>query len=348
MKKIGFFAPSLSLEKLTGIGNYSYRLISDIIKNFPKNSYYLLSRKPPIHIPDKRLNIVIEDNPLVSKLPNSLWFRYFSHKIINPLNLDVLFCLEPFTPLLVNTKKVIVVYDLVVYLHPDSMQTKTYINYKLFFKKAVLEADHIICISDSTANRLQTILGKRADFIIKPKTDIKPVNQPPIYNFPYILSVSTVEPRKNIETLIRAFINLKSTGNLESVKLVLVGKYGWKSKKIMKLIQSYKDEIIHTGYIDNQTLANLYTHAKLFVFPSIYEGFGIPVMEAKKAGCCVITSDIPELKEACGDGCIYIQPLLDQLQYAIDKFFKGEINCQYNKNEQSQENDIIQLRRILS
>lgn len=347
MKRVVFYASSLYLSKLTGLGYYSYRFISDVVKLFPKNDYYLLGRKTPVHVPSDKIKIISEKNPLLAKLPNPVWFRYFSNRLITPLNPDYVFCLEPYTPLHVKAKKVIVVYDLVLYLYPESMQTKTYLSYRFFFKKAVKEADYIVSISQGTADKLFKILGKKADFIVRPKTDIQPVKDPPIYNFPYILSVSTVEPRKNIKSLIEAFINLKSRGELEGVKLVLVGKYGWKSKGLIETISKHKDYIIHTGYVDRHTLANLYTHARLFILPSIYEGFGIPVLEARKSGCCVITSDIPELQEACGKGCIYIKPTAEELEIAIKHFFDGKLRCDYTESQQENQQDVLSLGSLL-
>lgn len=329
--KVGIYAPSLTMPYLTGIGNYSFNLVKNLPLVFPNHHFYIISKKPLIHNPLPSTNVILEENPVLAKLPNSIWFRYFSFRYINKANFDILLLLEPFTPKFTRTRKVLFVYDLVLFVYPESMQLKTFLNYKLFFKKSISEADFLVSISRGTARRLKDILGKDVDAVVRPGVNITPYNPEPIFRFDYILSVSTIEPRKNIHSLIEAFVSLKNEKKLKGTKLVLVGKYGWKSEKIVKLLQDYREDIIHTGYVSREELFNLYSNAKVFVLPSVYEGFGIPVLEARMSGCCVITTDIPEIREACGEGCLYIKPTVDEIKSALDRFFSGNLNCDYSK-----------------
>lgn len=300
-----------------------------------------------LHKPLDDKHIIIEENRYLQKLPNSVWFRYFSYRYLK--DFDLLICLEPFTPKFTAIKKAVVVYDLVVFVAPKTMQKKTFINYKLFFEKSLREADYIISVSNGTKTKLYEVLGIHTDFVVRPASNFTPSKDPPIYNFDYILTVSTLEPRKNITSVIKAYISLKSSGKLKDTKLVLVGKVGWKNKELLSLMDKYRDDIIYTGYIDKNTLINLYTYAKIFVFPSLYEGFGIPVLEARKCGCCVITTDIPELKEACGEGCIYVSPTVESIQNAIYRYISGEISCKYKDNQDiSWEKEISKLKPLLS
>ena len=128
---------------------------------------------------------------------------------------------------------------------------------------------------------------------------------------PYILSLGTLEPRKNIDTLIKGFARLVQEQNLKDLHLVLVGTHGWQYEKIFDEISksgSVKDRIIFTGYVDDADLAALYSAALVFVYPSFYEGFGLPPLEAMQCGTPVITSNTSSLPEVVGDAGIMLDP----------------------------------------
>jgi glycosyltransferase involved in cell wall biosynthesis len=138
------------------------------------------------------------------------------------------------------------------------------------------------------------------------------------YNLPerYILFVGTLEPGKNLTRLLEAFCQLKQKNRLPH-KLVIVGAYGW--GKDLKLLDAgrgsirlrrfnFADEIIFTGYVPEEDLPFLYNAAELFVFPSLYEGFGLPVLEAMACGTPVIASNLSSLPEIVGDAGLLINP----------------------------------------
>ncbi|MCK4525681.1 MAG: glycosyltransferase family 4 protein, partial [Candidatus Andersenbacteria bacterium] len=138
------------------------------------------------------------------------------------------------------------------------------------------------------------------------------------YNLPkkYILYLGTLEPRKNIIGLIKAFEILNT-----KYKLVIAGSKGWLYEDIFKIVKNSpaKDNIIFTGFIDDKDKAALYGLADLFVYPSFYEGFGFPPLEAMAAGTPVITSNFSSLPEAVGDAAITVNPYnIDELTKAIE------------------------------
>jgi glycosyltransferase involved in cell wall biosynthesis len=116
--------------------------------------------------------------------------------------------------------------------------------------------------------------------------------------------VATLEPRKNLKRIIEAFNLLKE----KDLKLVIVGKSGW-GQEINKLNLNEKANIIFTGFADREDLSSLYSGAKCFVFPSLYEGFGLPILEAMKCGCPVVTSNLSSMPEVAGEAGILIDPL---------------------------------------
>ncbi len=130
--------------------------------------------------------------------------------------------------------------------------------------------------------------------------------------------MATWDPIKNLDLLVKTFINIKNQGLLPQYKLVLIGGKGWKYKNLVDRIAcNERDPIVSRGYVTNEDLPPLYTGAEIFIFPSIYEGFGMPVLEARACGTRVVTTDIPELREAGGSDAIYIKPTQESIQQGI-------------------------------
>ena len=126
----------------------------------------------------------------------------------------------------------------------------------------------------------------------------------------FILYLGTIEPRKNIETLISAFELFKKPAAHKNYSLVLAGKHGWQSDKIKKQIKKspFRDMIKFVDYIAPEDKPYLYNLAEIFVYPSLYEGFGFPVLEAMACGRPVITSHASSLPEICENAAMYIDP----------------------------------------
>jgi len=124
----------------------------------------------------------------------------------------------------------------------------------------------------------------------------------------YILSVGTIEPRKNFITLIKAFNLIKHNINNFDYKLVIAGQTGWKSEATYRerTISPYREDILFTGRVSDKELVQIYNQAELFVYPSLFEGFGLPPLEAMSCGLPVIASKSSSLKEVVGDAGILV------------------------------------------
>jgi len=348
--RIGIYV-DIFKNNLTGIGRYNFELIKRLPTVLPEFEFVFFSQRDikykPLDVP-----LYLEKNEFLKKLPAAIWYKYFSYKLINNLNLDYLWSPIPILPNHINItiQKVINLYDFNLYIVPGTMDYKTWAYYKLYFKNSIMNADKIITISKGTALKLKQYFGRDADEIIYPGVDtniFKKRNIPEkMFDFKYILSVSTIEPRKNINSLIEAFIDLKKEGFLKDIKLVLVGKNGWKNKDILRKMNAFKDDILYLGFVSDSKLAALYNGAEVFVFPSIYEGFGIPVLEARSCGCCVITTDIEELKEACGRGCIYTKPDKNSLKESLRKFFYRKSKCSDDSHIYIWDEEVKKLQNI--
>ncbi len=138
----------------------------------------------------------------------------------------------------------------------------------------------------------------------------------------YVLSLGTLEPRKNLPCLIRAFTRLASEPRYSELQLVLVGATGWKAEAIFAAIEASsgcRDRIVLTGHVPDADLAALYGGARLFVFPSLYEGFGLPVLEAMQCGTPVVASNVSAIPEVVGDAALLVEPDEWALQEAMLK-----------------------------
>jgi len=216
------------------------------------------------------------------------------------------------------------VYDLIPVLFPDYVDSsqKTVISEVM---KALDEKTSVLCISESTKKDLcahvravdpakvfVTHLAASDSFYpCGEKVKIDSVRQK--YSIPtgtqYVLGLSTLEPRKNIALMIRAFARLINDSRIEDLVLVLAGAKGWKYDEIFRELSvsdKAQQKIIVTGFVPDEDLAPLYSGALMFVYPSFYEGFGLPPLEAMKCGVPVITSNNSSLPEVVGDAGIMI------------------------------------------
>jgi glycosyltransferase involved in cell wall biosynthesis len=128
---------------------------------------------------------------------------------------------------------------------------------------------------------------------------------------PYLLTLCTLEPRKNLAAVIRAFVSLIRQNLDCDLNLVLVGIQGWKNKSIFDEInksEKLKSRIFFTGFVPDQDLSAIYSGATCFVYPSLYEGFGLPPLEAMQCGVPVITSNVSSLPEVVGDAGMMVSP----------------------------------------
>lgn len=125
----------------------------------------------------------------------------------------------------------------------------------------------------------------------------------------FLLFVGNANPRKNLDRVLRAFDTARSAGDFP-YKLVIAGEQGWKFDRVAALAPlAHREDVLFTGFVPDEDLPALYTLASLFVFPTLYEGFGLPVLEAQRCGVPVLTANTSSLPEVGGDGCFYVNPL---------------------------------------
>jgi len=224
-------------------------------------------------------------------------------------------------PKLPRTKLVYTLFDLSFIAHPDATTEHNRIACFDNVFKASMTADAIISISEYSKNHfLATFPHYPKDHIkvIYPGcrllSETKVIKQP--HHLKYLqpgkfwLNVGTIEPRKNIRRLLKAYAELRRL-DPKAFPLVIAGKPGWLEHDIEKFIKDIglRDSVHLLGYVDNKTLQWLYKHCFCFIYPSLFEGFGLPVLEAMNMGIPVITSNTSTLPEVGGSAALYINPL---------------------------------------
>lgn len=227
--------------------------------------------------------------------------------------------------ILSNASRILTVYDLIPILFPEFVVPAVYQRSLRMLQSINIEKDWVICISEHTKQDFCEYTGMNPSrvfvtplaasdwfYSVENSSIISEVLEKyRLPRKPYILSLCTLEPRKNIELLIKAFSDLVQANPAEELNLVLVGISGWKNKSIFDAVQKnsvVRDRIFCTGYLPDQDLAPIYSGALMFVYPSLYEGFGLPPLEAMQCGIPVITSDVSSLPEVVGDAGILFDP----------------------------------------
>ncbi|MDO8638152.1 MAG: glycosyltransferase family 1 protein [Candidatus Daviesbacteria bacterium] len=314
----------------------SSQVAFEILKNLEsidqKNEYTIvLPQKPMDDLPKER-----KDWKYKILKPNKLWTR-----IALPLALytakikpDLIFSPTHYIPRFSPVKRVVTIFDLAYLHYPQMYKKDDFWKLNNWSKFSIENADKIITISnfckqdiikEYKINKDKIILaypGYDAEIFhkIQDKNEVQKIVEKYQIQGKYIIYIGTIQPKKNLVRLIEAF------GDIDDLKLVIVGKttglgkQGWKFEEILKRPKELgiEEKVIFTGFVPTEDLPYLLSGAEAFVLPSLYEGFGIPVVEAMACGIPVIVSNVASLPEVAGKAGLFIDPLsVDQITQAI-------------------------------
>jgi glycosyltransferase involved in cell wall biosynthesis len=327
--KIGIDGRELAPQR-RGIGRYIFELSRELDRHLPDAEFHVYNRTPvPLPVDSDRWIMRADPSRLGQRLSPLLWYKTRAGQICRHDGLDVFWGTSAFLPRLPSdVRTVLTVHDLCHVFTPETFHPLHLMGVRLFFERDVRRADVVLAVSQSTSHRLYDHVGRRAGAIVSPavRETFAPQSSRAIetcrehyqLNGPYVLTVAAWEPRKNLERLIRAFIAMKENRLLAQHMLVLVGKKGSRFKGVTELLE--RDAGRHTrplGYVPDEHLPALYAGADCFVLPSAYEGFGVPLLEARACGTRVVASDTPELRESGGPDAVYIEPTEEGIQKGI-------------------------------
>jgi len=328
-----------NVARRVGTSEYAFELLRQFKKLSVLSSRFsvYLKEKPNAEFPDESKNWhykVFGPSKLWTQL--ALPVRLFTRRI-KP---DVFFSPGHYAPRFSPVPTVISIMDLAFFHFSEYFTKKDLTQLHSWTKYSVQKAKAIITISQATKDDIIKLYGVPESKIHVIYPGIKPdaVLMPHIYPMQelqtkyaisdkYLLFVGTLQPRKNIVRLIEAFSLLlarhpedsegssklkqdSSSSTQNDIQLVIVGKKGWKYEDILDAPEKngITDRVKFLDFVSDEDLQMLYKNAQCFVFPSLYEGFGLPVLEAMRAGCPVITSNVSSLPEAGGDAALYVDP----------------------------------------
>lgn len=322
--KIRIEVGSLAKHSVTGVGHYT-RLMTDAVDKQPdvdlKAFYFsFLSRQPR---PKLSLRGKFEVNKLI---PQRVYAKLQSYGIAPAFDLTLpqvdltIFPNFATWPTVKSRLRATVIHDLTYLHYPEVMENANLAHLKRVVPESIKKADFIITISEAVKSELVDKFG------LDPKDCIvTPIPPDPLfsvesrqeihkkYKLPtkkFILFVGTLEPRKNIDTLVEAYRLLPKVLKKE-YSLVIAGGKGWKTEKTQKVIDEAKkagENIIQTGYIDQADSPAFYQKASLVVLPSFYEGFGMQIVESMASQTPLVASDIAVLREVGGKAALYADP----------------------------------------
>lgn len=311
---IGIDGNEANVDRRVGISEYAFELIDQFAKNEDENLIFrvYLKNEPLSHMPKERPGFEY----LVFG-PKKLWTQFaLPLKLYTQSNKpDIFFTPSHYGPRFSPVPTVISIMDL-SYIHfPYMFNSWDLHQLKNWTAYSVKKASLVFTISNSSRSDIikeyklpenkvvPTHLGIKED---TSRIIVKEIKEKYSIDGDFILFVGTLQPRKNIARLVEAFSRSKN----KKIKLVIVGKKGWQYEDILEAPKNFgvEDRVLFLDFVPDEDLVSLYREALFYVLPSLYEGFGLPILEAMKQGCPVLTSNVSSMPEAGGGAALYVDP----------------------------------------
>lgn len=326
---IGIDGNEANVTKRVGISEYAYQLLlqfsSDSYRDRDITFVIYLKDEPLEHMPKKSKHLsyrILKPGKLWTqwRLPLDLYF--------NPSRPDVFFSMTHYAPRFSPVPTVVSVMDVSYVQFAELFKPKDLYQLRNWTKYSVNRAKRVLTISDSSKNDIINEYHVPEEKVVTIYPGIKEITtlEPRVFGMNqlkakyslsdhYLLFVGTLQPRKNIVRLIEAFAKVLKNPEIapetrKALQLVIIGKRGWLYEEILAAPEKYgvSEQVKFLEGIQDDELNIFYKHALAYVLPSLYEGFGLPVLEAMQRGCPVITSNISSLPEAGGDAALYVDP----------------------------------------
>jgi glycosyltransferase involved in cell wall biosynthesis len=313
-------------QRQSGVGSYAQRLIGGLAAIDQQNHYTCLIAADGPGLPVVQPNVAASPTRVSFEdhLRGDLWLLTYLPLRLRKIRTDVYHGPAVFLPhAKLGYRTVVTIFDLVSFLFPETVPRKYSLYMRLMTRLAAWSADRIITLSEATKRDLERILRVPPD-----KMDVIPGGVGPEFarplppgavaavtaryglRSPYCLFVGNLEPRKNLPGLIAAFalVRRRLASATPPPQLVLVGTRAWLHSSIFHAVEDYglRNDVVFTEYVPIGDLPALYAGAACFVFPSLYEGFGLPILEAMAAGTPVIAARAGSIPEVAGDAALLV------------------------------------------
>ncbi|MEO0073535.1 MAG: glycosyltransferase family 1 protein [candidate division WOR-3 bacterium] len=302
-----------------GVARYTWNLLREMLQLTSGVEFRFYSPRP-VEIPLSPGGWQQCTEPELARLPLGLWTQWALPRVLFRDRVDVFWGQGYTMPgrFCWPRRRVLTVHDLTAAVCPETMETRTRLTYSLLLSRAVRNADVVVAVSHATARLLHLVLGVPEDKLrvvyegVDPALLVSSSQEPVVVaktrfglSPGFILSVGTIEPRKDYVTLLRAHDRLP-----RNCLLVIAGAEGWNCQHIMREIRMREStgRVRFLGRVEDEELRALYGAARVMVYPSRYEGFGLPVVEAMACGCPVVCSWTSSLPEVAGSAAEYFEP----------------------------------------
>lgn len=324
---IGFFTYPADHRQKTGIAYYILSLLQEMLPIACDDKFHLIHyQKSRNIIYSKTKEVLIPNFPLPYMRQLCQDF-FLLPSLLRELNLNILHSPQPFCTLFsflakTSFKKVMTIHDVTPLLFPHFYPKSIYLRWRFMFNLISDHIDCIIAVSNNTRDDIINTLKFPEEkivvihdaynpiyFQVDKRKSFESVSLQYGISSPYLLFVGRLDPRKNIANLLKAFYFLLKRGVTHH--LVLAGEKGWEFVKLAKLIEQLNiyDYVHILRYVDEEKLHLLYNASELFVYPSLYEGFGMPILEAMSCGTPVVCSNTSSFPEVAGDAAVLVNPL---------------------------------------
>jgi glycosyltransferase involved in cell wall biosynthesis len=305
----------------TGVGYYTEHLLENLAEHAGTDDLTVISNRP---IDSTRpLPRHVRTHVSGSWTPRFIWMQSYAPRALRSIRADVVHFTNGMLPLASSAATVVTIHDMSLTMYPRFHPLRRIVLNRPLVDLAARRADAVITVSDAAKRDIVRLYGIDADRVhvvheaaapafqmVHDTVLLRRVREQYGLAERFILYVGTIEPRKNLPKLIDAFARRRVAGDLVH-QLVCVGPYGWLSEDIEQQIDylGIRDAVRFTGYVAFDDLPAIYNLAEMFVFPSVYEGFGLPVVEAMACGTPVITGPVAALAEVAGGAAERVDPL---------------------------------------
>jgi glycosyltransferase involved in cell wall biosynthesis len=326
-------------DRIDGIGRYAWETTSRLVLAHPEIRFYFFFDRPwdDLFILAPNVFPVLVSPPCRHPLLFYIWFEWRLPQLFRKHKIDVFYSPDGFLSLSSGTPTLLVSHDLAYLHYPEYIPIMQRWYYKIFVKRFHLRADHIIAVSQFTKTDIinQFEISQHKTSVAYNALSGKFLREDRSENFsssiPYFVFVGTLHPRKNIGTILDAFDHFKDKTGF-SHQLLLIGSCMWNCKEFENRINSssWANDIHHIHGMNDDELIQKLKYADAMLYPSRFEGFGIPIIEAMALGVPVITSNVSSMPEVAGDAAILVKP--DNFEEISDAMQKIISNLEFRKD----------------
>jgi glycosyltransferase involved in cell wall biosynthesis len=310
-------------DKLDGIGWYTYHVLKRWVEKYPQHQFYFIFDR------DYDASFIFGDNvtPIIVNPPARhpilwyIWYEWAIPRALKKINPDIFISLDTYTSIRWKGKKMTGIHDIAFALFDGQVYPIAQKFLRYFTPKYIDASDKIVTVSQSTKNDLIKLYNCHAEKIIvshnAASETYKPLSESERFNFKsintdgkdFFLFVGSIHPRKNVLKLLKGFELFKSQ-NTSDTKLIIIGRLSWKYDTIIQFYEKmkYKDDVIFISHSTPDVIAQYMSACIALCMVSIYEGFGVPIVEAMASEVPIICSNISSMPEVAGDAAISITP----------------------------------------